>query len=95
LAVAAGEEADVKIVRLERGALAPVGADRISVSCLQRGQFEFHGVSTVRNPYPARPVVTSSMNPTHFPSVDLAIAAGVEWAEQHKVEDLFVEFPSG
>jgi hypothetical protein len=82
----------VETTRLERGALAPFDGDHITVVELPSGSFEFRGVSTLQKPAPSHPVVTSSVNPQAYPSFDMAVAAGLEWARRHKVEQLYIEF---
>ena len=82
----------METTRLTRGVRAPSDGDHITVIELPSGSFEFRGVSTLQKPAPSHPVVTRSVNPQAYPSFDMAVAAGLEWAEQHKVEQLYIEF---
>jgi hypothetical protein len=82
----------VETTRLKRGVRAPFDGDHITVNELPSGSFEFRGVSTVQKPAPSHPVVTNSVNPQSYPSFDMAVAAGLEWAERHKVKQLYIEF---
>ncbi len=78
--------------RLKRGRPALPMCDHITVREMPGGTFEFQGVSTSRKPYPAFPVVTTSVNSQTYSSLDMAVAAGVAWAERHEVKQLYVEF---
>lgn len=82
----------METTRLTRGVRAPSDGDHITITELPSGSFEFRGVSTIQKPAPSHPVVTNSVNPQAYPSFVMAVAAGLEWAERHKVEQLYIEF---